>query len=177
MTTLVEKSVGTIKKVGRTPIRGLLDYCEQPTSEGVWLPKHNSIWPPTTAIYASLSGAHMSVLNTGVGYLYFELPHMPCVRTTGNPVTYQGEKFRIDFNAGTAFEKPISEVGETLFEYLMQIAEGDENSFAEENKVRAFNMYYYIENEFGQGRDISRMLPINVIDYHNKYQAYTDAVK
>jgi len=178
LTTLAEKSIGTIRKVGNTQIQGILDFCEQPTGKGVWLPKHDSVWPPTTAIYGSLSGAHMSVLNTGVGYLYFELPHMPCIRTTGNPVTYQNEEFRIDFNAGMAFEgKTISEVGETLFEYLMRIAEGDEEPKAEINAERAFNMYYYTENEFGKETDRSKMLQNLVYDYHENCKRYTDSVK
>ena len=177
LTTLVEKSLGTIRKVGSTQIQGLLDYCEQPTSKGVWLPKHYSVWPPTTATYGSLSGAHMSVLNTGIGFLYFEVPHLLCVRTTGNPVTYDNEDFRIDFNAGKAFEKPLSEVGEDLFEYLIRVAEEDEAPNTEIDKIRAFNMYYYVENEFGKGRDMSVMLPAGVKDYHKNYQAYTDRVK
>jgi altronate dehydratase len=177
LTTLVEKSVGTIRKVGSTPIRGLLNYCEQPTGKGVWLPKHDSVWPPTTATYASLCGAHMSVLNTGLGYLYFEIPHLLCIRTTGNPVTYGNEEFRLDFDSGVAFTKPIAEVGETFFDYLIRIAEGDEEPKTETNKDRAFNMYYYVENEFGQSKDSARKLPAGVKDYHENRRKFTDSVK
>jgi altronate dehydratase len=177
LTTLVEKSTGTIRKVGSTPIQGLLEYCEQPAGKGVWLPKHDSVWPPTTATYASLSGAHMSVLNTGIGYLYFELPHMPCIRTTGNPVTFAREELRLDFDAGLAFDKPISEVGEIFFEYLMRIAEGDEEPNTETGKDRAFNMYYYVENEFGEGAERDKMLPAGVLDYHESRKKYTDSMK
>ena len=177
LTTLIEKSVGTIRKAGSTPIKGLLDYCEQPTEKGVWLPKHDSVWPPTTAIYSSLAGSHMSVLNTGVGFLYFELPHMLCIRTTGNTEAFENEEFKIDFNAGLAFEKPISEVGEELFDYLIRIAEGDDNPNTEIDKIRAFNMYYYVENEFGDDRDLTKMLVNRVTDYAAKCKAYTDSVK
>ena len=178
LTTLVEKSTGTIRKAGSTPIQGLLEYCEQPTGKGVWLPKHNSVWPPTTAIYGSLSGAHMSVLNTGIGYLYFEIPHMLCIRTTGNPTTYQNESYKIDFNAGIVFEgRPISEVGKILFDYLLRIAEGDDDPKTENSKERAFNMYYYTENEFGKDTDRSKMLTAIVKNYHDNCKKYTDSVK
>jgi altronate dehydratase large subunit len=177
LTTLLEKSVGTIRKVGSTTIRGLLDFCEQPTSKGVWIPKHDSVYPPTTATYSSMAGAHMSVLNTGVGFLYFELPHLLCIRTTGNPATYNNEEFKIDFNAGEAFTKPLSEVGEDLFERIIQVAEGDNDLNTEKNKVRAFNMYYYVENEFGEDRDLTKMIPVRVQHYHEDYKAYTDSVK
>ena len=178
LTTLVEKSTGTIRKAGSTPVQGILDYCQQPSGQGVWLLKHDSVWPPTSAIYGSLSGAHMSILVTGVGFLYFELPHMICVRATGNPATYDNEVFKIDFNAGIAFEgKPISEVGEILFDYLIRIAEGEEEPKAEQNKERAFNMYYYTENEFGKETDRDKMLYCSVHDYHAKRKQYTDRVK
>jgi altronate dehydratase len=177
LTTLAEKSIGTIRKVGGTPIQGLLDFCEQPTGKGVWLPKHYSVWPPTTATYASLCGAHMSVLNTGIGFLYFEVPHLPCIRTTGNPVTFNNEDFRLDFDAGIAFNKPISEAGEIFFDYLIRIAEGDDDPKTETDKDRAFNMYYYVENEFGENTDRSRMLPAGVLNYHEQRRKYTDSVK
>ena len=175
LTTLIEKSIGTIKKAGSTPVRGILDYCEQPGSKGVWLPKNDSVWPPTTAIYASLAGAHMSVLNTGVGFLYFELPHMLCVRTTGNPAAFQNKENKLDFNAG--MDKPIAEVGEALFEYLMEIAQGEDNPNTEIDKIRAFNMYYYVENEFGKDRDLAKMLVNRVQNYAEKCRLYTDSVK
>jgi len=178
LTTLVEKSTGTIRKVGNSQIQGLLDYCEKPTGEGVWLPKHASVWPPTSAIYGALSGAHMSVHVSGLGNIYYELPHMICVRMTGNPETYNNKDFKFDFNAGIAFDgKTIPEVGEALFEYLIRIAEGDDNPNTEPDKVRAFNMYYYTENEFGTGIDRSRILYCNVQDYHEKYNQYTNNVK
>jgi altronate dehydratase large subunit len=178
LTTLVEKSTGTIRKIGSTPIQGILEYCEQPTGKGVWLPKHDSVWPPTTAIYGSLSGAHLSVLNSGVGSLYFELPHMVCVRMTGNPETYENEDFKLDFNAGLAFEgKTIAEIGEILFDYIIRVAQEDECPKAEEDKIRAFNMYYYTENEFGDGIDRSRILPCIVKKYQEKCKQLTDLVK
>jgi len=178
LTTLAEKSIGTIKKIGSTQIKGLLEYCEQPSGKGVWLPKHDSVWPPTTAIYGSLSGAHMSVLNTGIGFLYFELPHMLCIRTTGNTETFNNEAFKLDFNAGIVAEgKSIAETGEILFEYLMRIAEGDDDPKTEKDKIRAFNMYYYIENEFGRSIDRNRMLPAGVMEYQENCRKLTDLVK
>ncbi|MCL1849642.1 MAG: altronate dehydratase family protein [Clostridiales bacterium] len=178
LTTLVEKSTGTIKKAGSTPIQGILDYCEAPTGRGVWLPKHDSVWPPTSAIYGALSGAHMNILVTGLGFLYYELPHMLSVRVSGNPATYQNGDFKIDFNAGMAFDDmSIADVGEMLFAYLVRVAEGEEEPKTEADKERAFNMYYYTENEFGPASDSSKKLYCSVKDYQEKRKAYTDSVK
>ena len=178
LTTLVEKSTGTIRKIGSSRIEGLLDFCEQPAGPGVWLPKHDSVWPPTTAIYGALSGAHMAVHVSGIGYIYYEIPHMICIRATGNPVTFGNEDFKFDFNAGTAFDGvPIPEIGEALFEYIVRVAEGGEDPNTEPDKVKAFNMYYYNENEFGEKADRSKMLYCKVDDYHEKYDKYTDRVK
>ena len=178
LTTLVEKSTGTIRKIGTTPIQGILEFCEQPTGKGVWIPRHDSVWPPTTATYSSMTGAQMSILNTGLGMLYFEMPHMPCVRSTGNSETFATEEYKLDFNAGIALEgKTIPEVGEMLFEYLIRIAEGEEEPKTEIGKVRAYNLYYYTEDEFGADIDRSRVLPVKVYDYQSDYKRLTDLVK
>ena len=183
LTTLVEKSTGTIKKAGNTPIQGILDYCEQPSGKGVWLTKHNTISGHMTATYGALSGAHMSILITGIGPIYNEIPPLLCIRVTGNPITYNNDVFKIDFNAGVAFDgKSISEVGEMLFEYLIRVAEGDEDPKTETNKERAFHMYYYIENEIGaetsnDKEKLSKMPYNRVYDYHEKCKQFTDSVK
>ena len=177
LTTLVEKSTGTIKKSGTKTIMGLLDHCEQPTGKGVWLPKSNTVWTPSTALYGSFGGAHLSVVITGLGALYYEMPHMVTVRVTGNPVTVANEEFKLDFNAGMAFEKPLSEVGDIFFEYLIRIIEGEEEPKTEPGKIRALNMYYYTEREFGADTDRSKLLPIHVVDYAEKTKRYTNSVK
>jgi len=177
LTTLVEKSTGTIRKAGSTPVQGILDYCEQPTGKGVWLPKNYSVWSPSTAVYGSIGGAQMSVLNTGLGMLYYEMPHLLTVRTTGNPVTFQNKEFLLDFDAGIAFDKPLAEVGEILLDYFIKVAEGEIEPNTEKDKVRAFNMYYYIEDEFGPTADRARMLPLGVKNYKENYKKLTDSVK
>lgn len=174
ITTLVEKSAGTIKKAGSTDIQGILEYCEAPTRKGVWLPSQDSLWPCSTAIYGALSGAHLNILVTGLGYLYFELPHMPGIRLTGNPQTFREASYKLDFNAGIAFEGvPLPKVGEMLFEYLLDVAEGKEDPRSEQGKLRAFNMFYYTENEFSA----DNMPYCKVTNYAGEMKAYIDAVK
>ena len=178
LTTLAEKAVGTIKKSGTATIQGLLDHCQQPTGKGVWLPKSNTVWSPSTALYGSFGGAHLSILITGLGGLYYELPHMVTVRVTGNPVTFANEDFKLDFNAGIALEKPLSEVADILFEYIIRVAEGEDNPNTEhENKIRALNMYYYNEREFERDTDRSRFLPLQVREYAERTKELTDLVK
>jgi altronate dehydratase len=177
LTTLVEKSVGTIKKVGNTQIKGLLNYCEQPTEPGVWIPKSDTVWPMSTSVYSSFAGAHVNVHVTGLGWLYFKLAYMPGVRVTGNPETFMNPEFKLDFNAGMMFDgKSLEEVGELLFEYIIRVAEGEESE-SEKGKSRAFNMYYYTENEFGEDTDRNQMLHCAVYEYDEKFTAYTDRVK
>ena len=85
----------------------------------------------------------MNVFVTGVGYVYFEIPHMPNVRMTGNPVTFKEKEYKLDFNAGIVIEgEPMEKAGKMLFNYLMDVAEGEEPK-SEAGKIRAFNMYYY----------------------------------
>nr|MCR5417614.1 altronate dehydratase family protein [Lachnospiraceae bacterium] len=84
ITTLVEKSTGNIKKAGSTPIRGILKPGEHPAAPGVYLLDQECGAPASTGIYGAMSGAHINVLVSGVGYLYDEIPHLLNIRQTGN---------------------------------------------------------------------------------------------
>ena len=144
ITTLVEKSTGNIKKAGSAGLQGLLGYCETPTTPGVYVQNQPCGSPPSTGIYGALCGVHMNVFVTGVGYIYFEIPHMPNVRMTGNPETFKNKDYKLDFNAGVVMEgTPMDQAGEDLFDYLMDVAEGKIEPKSEEGKNRAFLMCYY----------------------------------
>ena len=143
ITTLVEKSTGNIKKAGSAGLQGILKLFTRPQTPGVYLQDQPCGGPSSTGIYGAFEGTHMNVFVTGVGYVYFEIPHMPNVRMTGNPVTFKEKDYKLDFNAGIVIEgEPMEKAGKMLFDYLMDVAEGEEPK-SEEGKIRAFNMYYY----------------------------------
>jgi altronate dehydratase large subunit len=177
ITTLVEKSHGTITKAGSTPIQGLLEYCEQPVGKGVYLELIDSLMPPTSGIYGSLHGAHIHILVTGLGYLYYEIPHMAGIRVTGNDDNFANPDYKLDFNASIAFREGLPKAGEKLYEYILDVAQGKCRTKSDENKQKVFHMWYYTENEFSENIDRSKMIYTRNNDYEINVKRYTDYVK
>ena len=144
ITTLVEKSTGNIEKAGSSPLQGILKVGARPTTPGVYVQDEPCNGPSATAVYAAMAGCHLNVFVTGVGFIYFEVPHMLSVRMTGNPETFQNEAYKLDFDAGIVIQgTPLQEAGRQLFEYLIAVAEGREVPKSEKEKLNTFCFYYY----------------------------------
>ncbi|MFX1287178.1 MAG: UxaA family hydrolase, partial [Promethearchaeota archaeon] len=73
LTTIEEKSLGTIAKAGKSPIQGLIQYTEKPKGKGLWLMIEPSLDVESMTGLAGV-GANVIVMTTGRG--------SPC----GNPV-------------------------------------------------------------------------------------------
>ena len=143
ITTLVEKSTGNIKKAGNTPIQGIIKPGQRPEIPGVYLLDQGCGAPASTGIYGAMSGAHINVLVSGVGFLYDEIPHLLNIRETGNPETFLKEEYLIDFNAGTALgEETLEETGKRLYEFILDVASGKAVPKDEANKERSLTIPY-----------------------------------
>ena len=119
------KSAGAAKKGGTSPIVDILDYTEQATNPGLSLlcTPGNDV-ESTTAMAGS--GATLILFTTGLG------------TPTGNPITpvikissnhRMAEKMSDIIDVDTGFivsgEKTIAEVGDDLFEFIIQVASGN----------------------------------------------------
>lgn len=143
ITTLVEKSTGNIKKAGSTPIQGILTPGDRPGIPGVYLLDQRAGAPAATGIYGAMSGAHINVQVTGVGFLYDEIPQLLNIRETGNPETYRNPEYLLDFNAGTSFgEETLEETGRRLYEFIIDVAQGKVIPKDEADKERALVIPY-----------------------------------
>ena len=125
ITTLVEKSMGTIKKGGTTPIQGVLRFADDVSDKhGLWImdtPGHDvySVSGPAGG------GCHMTMFTTGRGSPLGNAV-MPVIKIVGNPETYIKMEENMDINAGTIMtgEKSIEEVGKEIFEMIIEVANG-----------------------------------------------------
>ncbi|MBQ8983028.1 MAG: UxaA family hydrolase [Lachnospiraceae bacterium] len=143
ITTLVEKSTGNIKKAGSTPIQGILTPGDRPGIPGVYLLDQRAGAPAATGIYGAMSGAHINVQVTGVGFLYDEIPHLLNIRETGNPETYKNSDYLLDFNAGASFDdETLEETGKRLYEFILDVAQGKAVPKDEADKERALVIPY-----------------------------------
>ena len=142
-TTTIEKGYQILRYYDNTTIQGILDYCEQPPHNGAWISTFDNVLPPTTPLHASLQGAHMFIFTTSTGTLYYEIPHMVGIRSTGNEDTFNVPEFRKDFNAGAAFRDGIQKTGENLYQLILDAAEGKVITHTEKDKQKVFHMWYY----------------------------------
>lgn len=171
ISTLVEKSTGNIKKAGSTKLQGILKIGEKPTVPGLYLLDQQCGAPASTGVYGALSGCHIHVLVTGVGYIYDEIPHLLDIRITGNPETFQNPEYKLDFNAGAALEdKSLEETGKELYEYILAVAEGRSIPQNEAGKSKAFIMC--CPNDRFSGEEY-----IRVEDYQEKHRQKVNMIK
>jgi len=127
ITTLVEKSIGTIKKGGSTPIQGVIRFADDVSDKnGLWImdtPGHDvfSVCGPAAG------GAHINLFTTGRGSPLGNAI-MPVIKIIGNPDRYRFLVENMDINAGTIIEgeKTIEEVGYEIYQKVIDVASGEE---------------------------------------------------
>jgi altronate hydrolase len=123
ISTLEDKSMGCTQKSGSAPVKGVLSYGEVVNTKGL-----NLLSAPGNDLVASTalaaSGAHIVLFTTGRG-TPFASP-VPTVKISSNSPLYKHKKNWIDFNCGSMVEgKPLSELGEELFAYVLKVASGE----------------------------------------------------
>ncbi|MRG84923.1 UxaA family hydrolase [Salinibacillus xinjiangensis] len=124
LSSVVEKSLGSMKKSGNAPFSGVIRYGEEPKVKGLHLldsPGHDG--EVTTGQVAA--GAQIVVFPTGRG-TPTGFPGIPVLKVTGNPKTYTKMKENIDINAGKILtgESTMEEMGEEIYQEILQVASG-----------------------------------------------------
>lgn len=122
ISSLEDKSLGCTQKSGSAPVRGVLSYGEKVSVNGL-----NLLSAPGNDLVASTalaaSGAHIVLFTTGRG-TPFASP-VPTVKISSNTPLAQHKSGWIDFNCGTLTDgKPLEELGEELFHYVLEVASG-----------------------------------------------------
>ena len=127
ITTMVEKSMGNVKKMGVTSkLQGLIYAGQHVPSAGLWMLdlRAPAIDANATSGFA-MSGAHIDVFSTGRGTPMGNAV-MPVLKLTGNPKSFAEMGSMLDFNAGVVMEgTPIAEAGKALLEKVIEIANGE----------------------------------------------------
>jgi altronate dehydratase len=138
ITTLVEKSMGNIKKMGSSPVQGLLKLEDKIPYPGLWIVDSRVQGPDqfsTTGF--GILGAHVTVFSTGRGTPIGNAV-MPLIKITGNPATYKKFQSILDFNAGVVLEgESIEQTGKALYDLLLEVAAG-KNTKSEINENYEF---------------------------------------
>ncbi|WP_018922062.1 UxaA family hydrolase [Salsuginibacillus kocurii] len=124
LSSVVEKSLGSMKKSGNAPFSGVVKYGEQLQQKGLHLldsPGHDG----ETATGQVAAGAQLIVFPTGRG-TPTGFPGVPVLKITGNSKTYQRMKENIDINVGRVIdgEASLEQLGEEIYQEIIEVASG-----------------------------------------------------
>ena len=138
LSNIVEKAMGSIAKSGTSPIVEVLSPAERPT-------KHGMIYAATPASdivcgpCQLASGIGLQVFMTGRGTPY-GLAAAPVIKVCSRNEMKEQWPDLIDVNAGpiATGEKTIAQVGEEMFNLILDVASGVKKPFAEQYKIHNF---------------------------------------
>ena len=125
ITTIEEKSLGSIMKGGSKTLQGVLDYGEAPEGKGLFFMDGPGRTPEAlTGLNAA--GAHIIIFPTGGGSPGGSLIS-PVIKVTGNPQTAQRLRDHIDIDVSSVIrgEELLGEAGERIFQKLVKVADGE----------------------------------------------------
>lgn len=125
LTTLIEKSLGNIKKGGTRPIQGVLDFADEITKKGLWIMDTPGFDIITISGQAA-GGAQMILFTTGRGSPV-GCSISPVIKVCTNSETFNWMDEDMDINAGKIIDEglPISAIGEELLEKMIDVANGE----------------------------------------------------
>lgn len=124
LSTLEEKSLGCIRKIGSRPIVDVIDYADIPVRKGPMLmdsPSYDA--PSVTGIVAG--GAQVVVFTTGLG-TPFGMSIVPVIKVMSNTPAFKRMEDTADLNAGTILdgEESIAQTGKRLYDLVLEVANG-----------------------------------------------------
>ena len=124
LTTIEEKAMGNIQKIGKCKYVGVLKPAEAPTGKGLWYMDTSS----AAAEAVTLWGAAGSVLHffpTGQGNIVGN-PVVPVIKLTANPLTAEtmGEHIDVDLSGMLRMEMNLEQAGDALMEMMMRTVNG-----------------------------------------------------
>jgi len=124
LSTLEEKSLGCIRKIGSRPIVDVIEYADIPSKKGPILmdsPSYDA--PSVTGIVAG--GAQIVVFTTGLG-TPFGMSIVPVIKVMSNTPAFNRMEDTADLNAGTILdgEETIEQAGQRLYELVVEVAAG-----------------------------------------------------
>ncbi len=124
LSTIEEKSLGCVTKIGSRPIVEVLEYAEIPRQKGpIFMDTPGFDVTSITGMVAA--GCQILVFTTGMGTPLGNAV-APVIRVISNTPAYHRMKENTDINAGTILEGigTIVGVGEKIYNMILQVANG-----------------------------------------------------
>lgn len=124
LTTILEKSLGSVAKGGTTNLTEVYQYAEPVTAKGLVFMDAPS-FDPVGATAQIAGGANLMVFTTGRGSAFGCKP-TPSIKLADNSGIYRRMSDDMDINCGTILdgEETIEQCGERIFEEIIAVASG-----------------------------------------------------
>ncbi len=124
LTTLVEKSMGAVCKIGKLPIDGCLDYAEQPSADGLYF-MDTPFFSPISLTGMAAAGAQLTLFALGV-FNPSGNPLVPTIKICGNTNTLETWADSIDVDLSGLIDRTMSlnEAQEKIATMVANVASG-----------------------------------------------------
>ncbi len=126
LTTIEEKALGNIQKIGRKcKVDGVLDKAEAPTGPGLWFMDSSSAAGEMVTLCAA-AGYAVHFFPTGQGNVIGN-PILPVIKICSNPRTVRtmGEHVDVDTSGLLRREMNMDEAGDALLDSMLRTANGE----------------------------------------------------
>ena len=124
LTTIEEKSLGTIYKGGSSPVREFVPYAHRPAQRGLVIMDTPGNDPESVTAMV-VGGAQVVVFTTGRGSPT-GCPIAPVIKVATNTAMYERLRDDMDVNAGTIISEgePTEGVGQRILQEIVAVANG-----------------------------------------------------
>lgn len=124
LSSIEEKSLGSIAKSGTAQIAGVLGIGETPPASGLYAMDAPAYSPESLSGFVA-SGAQMLLFSTGVGNSYVSTL-APTIKVSANPIATTTLAEQLDFDASAVFrgEQSIDQATAALLDVVVDIASG-----------------------------------------------------
>ena len=124
LTTIEEKALGNLQKIGTTKYVGVLKPAEAPTGPGLWFMDTSSAAAEAITLWAA-AGSVVHFFTTGQGNIVGH-PIIPVIKTTANPITAEtmSEHIDVDISGILRREMNLDQAGDALIEMLVRTMNG-----------------------------------------------------
>ena len=126
ITTLIEKSMGAVTKVGTSSFRGLLEFGHAPSKPGLYL-MDTPFFSPCSLTGMIAGGAQVTLFGMGV-FNPSGNPIAPTIKVCGNPLTMSTWRDSIDADLSDVLTASVGldEAAQILGALLIEVAQGRE---------------------------------------------------
>jgi altronate dehydratase large subunit len=125
LTTLVEKTMGAVCKIGNSRFSGCLAFGQEPTEPGLYF-MDTPFFSPCSITGMVAAGAQVTLFSMGV-FNPSGNPLAPTIKVCGNPQTLEhwGDGIDVDLGDVLAGAMNLDEAGQVVANAVLRAAEGE----------------------------------------------------